>query len=248
MLSPRICVLIPTYNNERTLEKTVRSVLLYTPHILVVDDGSVDSTKQILRQLPDGIKVVSYKKNRGKGYALKQGFREALRNGYEAVITMDSDGQHLAEDLPLLEEVHNRHPKALVVGSRRMANPNMPAKNTFANRFSNFWFCLQTWQHLPDTQSGYRLYPLQAMHGVSPLCHRYEAELELLVRSAWKGIPLLSQPIQVYYPPKEERVSHFRPTADFMRISLLNAFFCIAALVYGYPKMALIQWKNRHKE
>jgi hypothetical protein len=115
----------------------------------------------------------------------------------------------------------------------------MPKKNSFANKFSNFWFALQTGQKLPDTQTGYRLYPLEKMKHIRPFTSRYEAELEILVRCAWRGIKLVSIPIQVYYAPEEKRVSHFRPGIDFLRISLLNTLFTILAIIYGYPAKLL---------
>jgi hypothetical protein len=94
---------------------------------------------------------------------------------------------------------------------------------------------VQTGIKLPDTQTGFRLYPLAHMKGMRAFTSRYEAELELLVRSAWKNIPLISIPVQVYYPEKDVRITHFRPGIDFLRISLLNTFFVFGAIFYGYP-------------
>jgi hypothetical protein len=88
---------------------------------------------------------------------------------------------------------------------------------------------------LEDTQSGYRLYPLEAINLRWPITPRYEAELELLVFSAWRGVPVVSVPVRVYYPPEGERVSHFRPFWDFFRISVLNTILCLVAIVYGWP-------------
>lgn len=113
----------------------------------------------------------------------------------------------------------------------------MPGGNTFANRFSNFWFRVQTGIDFPDTQSGFRLYPIQRMRKMHIYTHRYESELEMLVRAAWEGIPLRAIPIEVYYAPAGERVTHFRPFRDFARISVLNTVFVFGALLYGYPKM-----------
>ena len=115
----------------------------------------------------------------------------------------------------------------------------MPGGNTMANRLSNFWFAAQTGIRLPDTQTGFRLYPLRRLSGVHLITARYEAELELLVFAAWAGVELLSVPVRVYYPPQGERVTHFRPFADFMRITLLNTAFWLVALFYGWPKALL---------
>ena len=107
--------------------------------------------------------------------------------------------------------------------------------SNFANKFSNFWFYVQTGKALEDTQTGYRLYPLHKLYGVGLLTSRYEAELELLVFASWHGVELVSIPVNVYYPPREERVSHFRPGKDFARISVLNTVLCFLAVVYGLP-------------
>lgn len=120
----------------------------------------------------------------------------------------------------------------------------MPGGNTFANKFSNFWFTVQTFKRLPDTQTGYRLYPLHKLSGTRLITSRYEAELELLVFAAWRGVELVSVPVRVYYPPEGERVTHFRPTADFARISVLNTVLCFLAVVYGWPRMLFQRLKR----
>jgi glycosyltransferase involved in cell wall biosynthesis len=230
-----ICLIIPTYNNEKTLAAVIDAVLVYIASIVVVNDGSTDRTDEILAQYKEKITIVSYPKNRGKGYALKHGFDCARQMGYKYALTIDSDGQHYAEDIPAFVKMAEKHPNALIVGNRNLTQDNMPKKNMFANKFSNFWFALQTGVKLPDTQTGYRLYPLEKMKSLRPFTSRYEAELEMLVRCAWRGIKLISIPIRVYYAPEGERVSHFRPGVDFLRISLLNTLFVVLAVVYGYP-------------
>lgn len=233
----RLCVLIPTYNNERTILQVVSDVLLYVEDVIVVNDGSTDSTQKILDQLPSGVKIVSYERNRGKGYALVKGFRTAMSCGFTHVITLDADGQHFASDIPVMLSAIEHNREGIIVGHRNLTETNMPRGNTFANRFSNFWFHLQTFVKLPDTQSGYRVYTLSAVRGLRWITARYEAELELLVFAAWTGVKITSVPVKVYYPPMEERVSHFRPVYDFIRISILNTLLCIGAVLYGYPML-----------
>jgi len=202
--------------------------------VIVVNDGSTDDTAVILDGI-EGITVVALPHNKGKGSALKAGFRKALEMGFDDAITLDGDGQHYPEDIPLLLDAWRLHPGALIVGARRMEGVERSKGSAFANHFSNFWFWVQTGRRLPDTQTGYRLYPLKKLHGLSLLTSRYEAELELLVFASWHGVRLVSVPVNVYYPPKEERVSHFRPGSDFARISLLNTVLCLLAVVYGLP-------------
>ena len=235
----RLCVIIPTYNNAGTIRQVVEDVSKYCDQILVVNDGSTDQTSAILSTLPPSVNVVAYDKNRGKGHALVTGFRQAMKMGYTHAITIDADGQHFADDMPRLTAEMNKQPDGIIVGCRNLTEENMPSGNTFANRFSNFWFRLQTGINLPDTQSGYRLYAFSALRGLGLITSRYEAELELLVYAAWSGQSITSVPVKVYYPPADERVSHFRPVYDFVRISILNTLLCIGALVYGYPRMIL---------
>ena len=234
MTDPRhICAVIPTYNNGGTVADVVRGVLRQGLPVIVVDDGSTDDTAQRLEGLESD--KVRHTTNQGKGRALKSGLEEARRLGYRFALTLDADGQHDPADIPAL--VAAAGPRTLVIGSRNLTAEGMPAGNTFANRFSNFWFTVQTGRKLPDTQTGFRVYPLEDIPSLKLLTSRYEAELALLVFSAWKNLRIVPVPVRVYYP--EDRVSHFRPFADFARISVLNTVLCVLALVYGYPRMLL---------
>lgn len=243
----RLCVIIPTYNNVQTIGQVVQDVMSYCDQLIVVDDGCTDGTLDVLHSLSQSIHIVSYQPNRGKGHALVAGFKKAKELGHTHAITIDADGQHFADDIPQLIEKMERCPQAIIVGCRNLTEKNMPRQNTFANQFSNFWFRLQTGVNLSDTQSGYRLYTLSSLRGLSLITSRYEAELELLVFAAWAGVQICSVPVKVYYPPVEERVSHFRPVYDFVRISILNTILCVAALVYGYPKRLLRSIKRRFR-
>lgn len=235
-----VCAVIPTYQNAKTLLKVVADVHRVVDTVFVVDDGSNDGTAALLdkatgNERPE--KVLTHPKNCGKGAALKTGLTYARQQGFRYAVTMDADGQHRADDIPALLKAVEEDPDALAIGSRGLQHENMPAKSTFANRFSNFWFALQTLQRLPDTQSGLRVYPLRRLHGLRWMSARYEAELTLLVFSAWAGVKLLPVPVSVYYPPRDQRVTHFRPGRDFTRISVLNTLLCFLMVVYGWPRI-----------
>ena len=231
-----ICVIIPTYNNAGTIVDVVRRAQAFCEDVFVVLDGCTDDTQSLLEALEERPRLICLPRNTGKGNALKTGFREALKAGFAYAVTLDADGQHFPEDLPLFLEAGRRHPGALIVGKRMgLETAERSGGSRFANAFSNFWFFVQTLLPLKDTQTGYRLYPLRKLHGLSWLTSRYEAELELLVFSAWSGIDIVSQDVRVFYPPREERVSHFRPVRDFLRISLLNTVLCLLALCWGLP-------------
>lgn len=235
-----VCAVIPTYQNAKTLLKVVADVHRVVDTVFVVDDGSNDGTAALLdkatgSERPE--KVLTHPKNCGKGAALKTGLTYARQQGFRYAVTVDADGQHRADDIPALLKAVEEEPDALAIGSRGLQHENMPAKSTFANRFSNFWFALQTLQRLPDTQSGLRVYPLRRLHGLRWMSARYEAELTLLVFSAWAGVKLLPVPVSVYYPPRDQRVTHFRPGRDFTRISMLNTLLCFLMVVYGWPRI-----------
>ena len=232
----RICVLVPTFNNQGSLQRVMQEILQAGWPLWVIDDGSTDGTGQLLQSWQSKVHVISYQPNRGKAYALEQGFKAALEAGYTHAITMDADGQHLVEDLPALAAFAAEHPDTVVVGARMKEDKQgQKAGSAFANRFSNFWFHVQTAIPLQDTQCGLRIYPLHAVQGIRVLGRRYEGELELLVRLAWRGWNEQSLPVHVYYPPQAERVSHFRPVTDFARISVLNTLLTLLALLYGLP-------------
>lgn len=230
----RVCVVIPTYNNATTVVDVIHRCKSYSLPIIVVDDGSTDATPYLLKQL-DGIMVVTHTSNQGKGRALLSGFRKAREEGFTHVISIDSDGQHYPEDLPKFISAMSQHPEAIIVGSRDLNQKNMKGGSKFANKFSNFWFAVQTGIYLPDTQTGYRLYPLENLHGMRYITSRYESELELMVYAAWHNVEIKPIGINVFYPSAEERVTHFRPGYDFLRISMLNTILCILSIVYGYP-------------
>lgn len=229
-----ICVVIPTYNNATTVQTVVREAQQYCADVIVVDDGSTDATPQLLFNL-SGIELLTHPHNKGKGAALQSGFYRALERGFAYAITLDSDGQHRPSDIPLFLHANQLHPGCIIVGERNLEGVDRSRGSSFANSFSNFWFAVQTGHALADTQTGYRLYPLKKLVGLRYLTPRYEAELELMVWAAWHGVDIHSVPIHVYYPPREERVSHFRPGPDFARISVLNTMLTLVSLVYAWP-------------
>ncbi|PSL47614.1 glycosyltransferase involved in cell wall biosynthesis [Chitinophaga niastensis] len=249
----RAAVLIPTYNNAATLGAVLTDALSFTKHVIVVNDGATDETLAVLDQFPD-LQRVSYSPNRGKGIALRRGFAYALTQGYDYVITMDADGQHFAADLPSMLEQVEANPGALIIGARNLHQENMPGKSTSANKVSNFWFHVTTGLKGPDTQSGYRLYPLFRMRKMRFLCTKYEFEIEVLVRSSWRGIKVDWTPVKVYYPPPEERVSHFRPVPDVTRITILNIVLVFITFLYIKPRDLIRfllkgeNWKKMWKE
>lgn len=227
------CVLIPTYNNASKLAAVLDDVLLYTHSVLLVNDGSNDRTKEIISNYPS-INSFHLPKNKGKGNALLFGLKKAHEMGYDYAISIDSDGQHLAKDLALFLEKLEQKPGCFIVGARNMKSETIPGGSSFGHRFSNFWFEVETGKRLPDTQSGFRLYPVHAITQRRFFTTRYEFEIESLVRLSWAGIEMEWVPIEVLYP--EDRITHFRKFWDFFRISLLNTVLVLIALLWIKPR------------
>jgi glycosyltransferase involved in cell wall biosynthesis len=180
----KVCVIMPTYNNAGTLGGVIADVAKYTRHIIVVNDGSTDDTVQIASSFPF-VNLIGYPVNAGKGVALRTGFKYAIEKNYEYAITIDSDGQHFATDLPAFITKIKDVPGALIVGSRNMDQASIPGKSSFGHKFSNFWYKIETGIDCPDTQSGFRLYPLFLLKNTKFFTRKYEFEIEVLVRAAW---------------------------------------------------------------
>ncbi|MCX6335214.1 MAG: DUF2062 domain-containing protein [Bacteroidia bacterium] len=230
----RYCVIVPTYNNAKTLETVISDILKITKDIIIVNDGSNDNTTAILREF-SYLNIISYSPNRGKGYAVRQGFGKAIALGYDYAITIDSDGQHYPSDIEVFLNKSKEVPDALIVGARNLNPEKLSGGSRFANRLSNFWYRFLTGIKLTDTQTGFRLYPLGLTREMKFFTRKYEFELEILVRAAWRRTKVISVPIRVYYPPREERISHFRPFRDFARISFLNIILTLIAVFYIKP-------------
>ena len=240
-------VLVPTYNNAQTLGRLLEELKNYTDQIIVVNDGSTDETVRIIEKSSIA-HVVSYEKNVGKGWALRCGFKKAIELGYQYVITIDSDGQHFPEDLlkfldALEQHLQNNNPTEIhghgapvIIGKRNMEQAGIPGKSSFGNKFSNFWYWVETGIRMEDTQSGYRLYPVDRLKSMRFFTKKFEFEIEVIVRAAWCGIPIRSVPIKIHYEEEGKRISHFRPFLDFSRISILNTLLVTLALLYIKPR------------
>ncbi len=232
----KCCVIVPTYNNHKTLGQVLSDIMNYTEDVIVVNDGSTDFTLEVLNEFSQ-IHLIDLPKNIGKGNALRQGFQKAIEMGFDYAITLDSDGQHFADDIPIfLHSLEVESTKeVLYIGARNMEQDGVPKKSSFGNKFSNFWFWVETGNRLTDTQSGFRLYPLFAMKDLKLRTNKFEFEIEAIVKAAWNGILVKNIPVKVHYE-LVNRVSHFRPFRDFTRISILNTWLVFLTFVYIKPR------------
>jgi glycosyltransferase involved in cell wall biosynthesis len=212
----RYAIVIPAFNHGRRVRGVVEQALRFGLPVIVVDDGSTDSTPQILASI-SGITVIRHQENLGKGASLITGFAAASRFA-DWAITIDADGQHDPEDIPVLIKTIPEGQRPLVIGRRLgMEQDQVPWTSLWGRKFSNFWVWASSGRWLSDSQSGFRAYPLpEALH-LNAAGRRYQFEVEILVLAVWRGLPILEVPVRVLYGPEEERVSHFKPWLDFWR-------------------------------
>ena len=239
----KYCILMPTYNNATKLPAVLDQIVAFTSDVIVVNDGSTDDTAEILSSY-EQITCLTHDQNQGKGVALRNGFEKAISMAYDYAITIDSDGQHKPEDLPAIIQKMNEHKGSVIMGSRNMAQDGVPGASSFGNNFSNFWFWAETGIKLPDTQTGFRAYPLAPIAAKKWFTAKFEFEIEVIVRLAWEGVSFVAQPISVIY--EEDRITHFRKFRDFTRISILNTFLVIAALAFFLPRLKIKTFSLRN--
>ena len=232
----RPCVLIPTYDNAGTVVEVVEGAREVGLPVIVVLDGPTDGTVELVRAI-EGVTVLEHPENRGKGAALRTGFEHALQAGFSHAVTLDSDGQHDPTRVVDFVEAVREDPRRLVLGNRDMKGGGAGPGSLWGRRNSNFWTWVETGLRLPDTQTGFRCYPLRALAERNFVCTGFDFEIEVIVKLAWAGTPVHSIPIPVRY--FEGRVSHMRPVGDFLRIGKLNTRLVFARIWLPTPYLEL---------
>jgi glycosyltransferase involved in cell wall biosynthesis/uncharacterized protein (DUF2062 family) len=232
------CVVIPTYNNRATVRGVIESALTHAEAVIVVDDGCTDGTQDELEGLE--IVLVRHERNRGKGRALRSGFRRAYELGYTHAVTLDSDGQHFPDDIPGMVDASRAEPEAVIIGVRDMSGEHVPSRSSFGRMFSNFWLKTATGIDVEDTQSGFRVYPLRFVTRVRTGFSRFTYECAVIIRLAWGGCEIRNHPIRVHYPPGAERVSHFDPLWDNVRFTCLYLYANFSHLLIPLPHRRLV--------
>jgi len=216
MKSVEVIVVIPTYNNPLTIKNVVSDVLAHNYNAIVVDDGSDISIESLFEtENKKNITFVRHSENRGKGEAIISGALKAKELGYSSILTLDGDGQHLAAEAHIL--VDALEDETIIIGARNFNLDNVPLGSKFGRWFSNMWACWDTGYTITDSLSGYRVYPVSIVD--LPIeTHRFDWEMEVLIRHADAGKKIKEVNIECYYPLAEERVSHFRNFEDTMAI------------------------------
>lgn len=218
-----VAVVIPALNEELRIRGVVEDALAHCPHVIVIDDGSTDATCERIADLP--VILLRHPQRMGKGASLRDGFAEALRRGFAAVVTMDGDGQHAGSDIPRLIDAGNRHPNHIVIGARLRKRALQPTYRRLANEFGDWGIAWGCGFRIADTQSGQRLYPAAACALGDVPGEDFVFEAQILISAARElGMRVVSVPIESRYacddaPQQQFRKSHFRPLRDLWRIT-----------------------------
>jgi len=230
-------VVIPVYNNQATVRGVALAAREELPHVVVVDDGSTDADVAALFRDTD-ITVLHHEVNQGKGRAILTGLRFVREQGGRFMITLDADGQHIPADIRKFLPVLEANPDAIVIGARPMHAPGVPASSRFGMHFSDFWLRLETGMAMKDTQSGFRAYPVEAISQLTCRSTHYDFEVEILARAAWAGLSVKSVDIEVIYPERGRRISHFRPFLDNLRLTHRHVLLVLRRLMpWGHKQV-----------
>ena len=227
------CIIIPCFNHPTTVAAVARAAQKLCP-VIVVDDGSTPPVPEL-----PGCTVIRLEKNSGKGAALRAGFQRAIEGGFTHAITMDSDGQHFAEDLTKFLAAAGAQPEAFIVGVRDLVAAGCPKHRQRSNAVSSFWFRIETGVRLRDTQCGFRCYPLALVENLKIKSGRYAFELEFMVRASWVGTPIIAVPVKCTYADGI-RNSHFRPVKDLAHITFMNIGLVLQS--WFVPRTLRVAW------
>lgn len=213
----KCCVIIPSYNHTHALEKLLAQAAEIMD-IILVDDGS----EPPLKTSQPVLQKIRFEKNRGKADALKAAFAKARELGFTHAVTMDADGQHPAKYLKDFYDAAKKNPKNIIVGARDFENSNIPRGRKFLNKFSNFWFRVETGKRVDDTQCGFRCYPLEEIEKLELSLGGFAYEVELLVKASWSGLEISQIKIPAIYSEDTLSRSHYRPFADTLKFTMMN--------------------------
>ena len=215
-MTERVMVLIPAYNAAKTVGDVVRASKEVLPDVVVVNDGSRDDTAAVARAA--GAEVVDHPQNRGKGGALKTGFAHAIRNGYDIVITLDADGQHLPREIPKFLKSREETKADLIIGGRSHLFGEMLPRRRLANRFSAWSISKASKTEVTDSQSGFRLYSANLLRNAKLRTEGFDLESEVIVRAGVGGFKILTIPIDLGFVDGLS-TSHYKPLKDTLRIA-----------------------------
>ncbi|MBD3296523.1 MAG: glycosyltransferase [Candidatus Omnitrophica bacterium] len=208
---------IPSYNEVRTIGEVVSTISDMGMTVLVIDDGSVDNTERVA--LDAGAMVIRHKKNRGKGYSVREGLKHVInKTKFEWMVLMDGDGQHHPEDILSLMGAVADDEADMVIGNRMLETKNMPPLRFWTNKFTSWVVSGICGQIVPDTQCGYRLIRVEVLRDVYLMTEKYDIESEMLIQAARKGVKITSARIQTIYGDEESQIHPVKDAIRFFKL------------------------------
>lgn len=214
-----VIIVVPTYNNPKTISNVIEDILNHNYKVIVVDDGSDIKVESLIKK-NENVTIQRHEINQGKGQAILTGAKKAKELGYDYFVSMDGDGQHLASEIHKLIDCINSD-NQIVMGARNFEIENVPKKSKIGRAFHNFWISLNSGYKINDSLTGFRLYPVSILD-LNIKTRRFNFEAEVLVKHYWKHKNISDTIIECYYPTPEERVSHFDNYKDTVNITLLH--------------------------
>ncbi|MDP2984926.1 MAG: glycosyltransferase family 2 protein [Candidatus Latescibacter sp.] len=214
----KTCVIIPAYCESRTIGEVLRQVRAFGLDAVVIDDGSDDGTDITARE--NGALVIINETNEGKGASLAKGFSHALYRGYDAVITMDGDGQHLPEHIPEFIRLAESKGHGILIGNRRGDSGEMPFVRLLTNRFMSWLISRIIHQEIPDSQCGFRFIKREVLEQISLRTSKFDAESEILFLASDLGFTIGSVPIKTVYSGEKSKINPLIDTFRFLRLVL----------------------------
>ena len=225
-------VIVPTYNNPKTIKAVAKDLQNHNYEVVIVDDGSDDIIEDMFEENEkENIHFLRHEINSGKGSAIVSGVTKARELGFTHTGSIDGDGQHLAIEMQKLVDVYEEG--SILIGARNLDMTNVPFVSKFGRWFSNFWAQWDTGYPIEDSLSGYRIYPISILD-LNIKSSRFDWEMEVLVRHADSGKKIAETLIECYYPNPEDRVSHFTDM-DTLAIVWVH----IQILPFKWPRMLL---------
>jgi glycosyltransferase involved in cell wall biosynthesis len=218
----RICALIPAFNEAPHIAKVVEGAREHVADVVVIDDGSSDGTADIARSA--GATCLQLRRNCGKASALRAGIAFAREHNFTHVITLDGDGQHLPEDIPVLLRVAEETGADLVIGARSFDRAHMPRSRYFSNIIGSRLASALVGRKIRDSQCGFRLFRLDKLGDAKLRSRCYELEMEILIKMARSGCTIAHAPVRMIYGEGEAR-SKMKPVRDTVRVCLWSLAF-----------------------
>lgn len=217
-----IVVLMPVYNSANHLKALIDKITQLGIKIIVVDDGSTDSSAEIA--LESKVEVLRHSTNKGKGAAIRTGLERLRGSDYDLVIIMDSDAQHKPEEINNFINRYNQTLIPVIVGNRMNDTARMPLLRKLTNRFMSGIISKICRQNIPDSQCGFRLIEKNVFDNIQLKSSNYEIESEMLIKASRKGYKIDSIPISTVYSEEKSYINPFIDTLRFAKL-LFNIYF-----------------------